>query len=495
MSEATGEQGRPQGYGAFMQAPEMLCVVDAERRFVAVNEEWTQHLGFTSDELRGQPVAEHLHPDDREAALAALDAVLRGERVPRSERRFRGKDGRYRRLQWNAWRDPAEPRLFAIARDVTAERSDLARFKALADNAPFFVGFAALAGEVLYINRAGMELLGYPGRDPRTIDVWMGLSPEMVERYKAERIPALLEHGSWMGETVFTQPDGTQIPVHQTLILLRDDAGEPDVMATIVYDLREARKQQAALRSFKALIEATPDFVGLASREGRTVYINQGGMRLLGREGQDFRAIALSDALTPASLKLLEEEVIPALDRDGIWSGETEFARADGGVVPVARVTVALRDDAGQRTGLATWAHDLRDRKRLEQALRDVIRSMSTPIIQVWEGVLALPVIGVVDSARAADMTQALLDAIARQGCRVAVLDLTGVEMIDTSTLDHIFRMVRAASLLGSRCVISGISAAAAHAITHLQADLTDLETFRSLREALVFAIRESRAR
>ena len=203
--------------------------------------------------------------------------------------------------------------------------------------------------------------------------------------------------------------------------------------------------------------------------------------------------MTLADTVSPEMQRRLDHEILPAIERDGTWSGEGTLLHASGEEIPVARVTVALRDTADRMYAFATWARDLRPQKQLEHALRDAIRSMSTPIIQVWEGVLALPVIGVVDSARAAHMTESLLDAIARQGSRVAVLDVTGVEMIDTSTLDHLFRMVRAASLLGSRCVISGISASAAQAITHLDVDLAGIETFRSLREALSFAIRQSR--
>jgi PAS domain S-box-containing protein len=495
MSEASTAQDDPSNpLGVFKNAPEILCVLDADLRIEAVNAPWMELCGFTMEELRAQAIPELVHPDDREATVAAFRAALRGERVPRFEHRFQCKGGGYLRLLWSAWTHPETQRIYAIVRNVTVERRDSAIFKSLADRAPFFLGFAAMDGQVLYINQAGLNLLGYPDRDPRTLRTWDKLHRDDAERQRAPVLPILLSQGIWEGETHLVHPSGERIPVYQLLLLIRDDAGEPDVIATIMYDRREQRRQETELRRLKALVDATPDFVGIASLDGVVQYINPGGLKLVGQAGKDPRTMSLTDTVSPEMQQRVDQEMLPAIEREGSWSGEAALMHVSGEEIPVTCVTVALRDQADRMYAFASWARDLRPQKQLEHALRDAIRSMSTPIIQVWEGVLALPVIGVVDGARATHMTESLLDAIARQDCRVAVLDVTGVETIDTSTLGHLFRMVRAASLLGSRCVLSGISACAAQAITHLDVDLAGIETFRSLREALSFAIRQSRA-
>ncbi|WP_394823613.1 STAS domain-containing protein [Pendulispora albinea] len=143
---------------------------------------------------------------------------------------------------------------------------------------------------------------------------------------------------------------------------------------------------------------------------------------------------------------------------------------------------------------------EVHDRKVAEQALldkleiirrqEDSIRAMSTPILQLWEGVLALPVIGLVDNARANQMMESLLEAIVKTQARFTILDLTGVDSMDTSAADHLLKVVRAARLLGTQCVISGISPDMAQTIVGLELDLAELSSFSTLESALRYALR-----
>jgi len=143
---------------------------------------------------------------------------------------------------------------------------------------------------------------------------------------------------------------------------------------------------------------------------------------------------------------------------------------------------------------------EIHDRKQAEQTLldkleiirrqEDSIRAMSTPILQLWEGVLALPVIGLVDNARANQMMESLLDAIVKTQARFTILDLTGVDAMDTSAADHLLKVVRAARLLGTRCVISGISPDMAQTVVGLELDLAELSSFSTLESALRYTLR-----
>src|SRR6185295_17548592 len=116
---------------------------------------------------------------------------------------------------------------------------------------------------------------------------------------------------------------------------------------------------------------------------------------------------------------------------------------------------------------------------------RDAIRELSTPIIEVWPGVLCVPVVGVLDAERASDMTAALLRVIAQRKTPLTIIDVTGIDGMDTAASDHFLRMARAVGLLGATCVISGIHPNLAWTITELQVDLGDVRTHRTLREAL----------
>jgi rsbT co-antagonist protein RsbR len=120
------------------------------------------------------------------------------------------------------------------------------------------------------------------------------------------------------------------------------------------------------------------------------------------------------------------------------------------------------------------------------------IRELSTPIIEVWNGVLCLPVVGIVDSQRSAEMTETLLETIVSQQARMAIIDITGIDVMDTKTADHFIKMAKAVRLLGSECVITGINPGIAQTLTHIGVDLTGMKTLRSLRDALQEHLRET---
>ncbi|WP_437547239.1 STAS domain-containing protein [Sorangium sp. So ce367] len=136
---------------------------------------------------------------------------------------------------------------------------------------------------------------------------------------------------------------------------------------------------------------------------------------------------------------------------------------------------------------------ELRRKLALIEEQQRRIEELSTPIIQVWEGVLCLPVIGLVDAERAARMTEELLAAVARARAAFVVVDLTGVPEVDASTVDGIVGMVRASALLGASCLLSGISARVARAIVELGLDLQGIQRFSSLHAALGSVLKNGR--
>jgi rsbT co-antagonist protein RsbR len=110
---------------------------------------------------------------------------------------------------------------------------------------------------------------------------------------------------------------------------------------------------------------------------------------------------------------------------------------------------------------------------------------ISTPVIRVWEGILALPIIGTLDSARTQVVMEALLEEIVATGSRIAILDISGVPTVDSLVAQHLIKTVSAARLMGAECIISGIRAEIAQTIVHLGIDLTNIYTKASLASAL----------
>ena len=136
-----------------------------------------------------------------------------------------------------------------------------------------------------------------------------------------------------------------------------------------------------------------------------------------------------------------------------------------------------------------TDGHATEQRLRSEIAeQRRTIDELQTPVIQVWDGILALPVIGSVDTARAQTMTEALLEKIVETASEIVILDITGVPVVDTAVAKHLLETVAAARLLGAEVLIVGLTSRMAMTLVHLGVDLGGVITRTTLAKGLQLA-------
>nr|WP_255216473.1 XylR N-terminal domain-containing protein [Pseudenhygromyxa sp. WMMC2535] len=126
----------------------------------------------------------------------------------------------------------------------------------------------------------------------------------------------------------------------------------------------------------------------------------------------------------------------------------------------------------------------------LVKAQAEAISQLSTPIMEIWDSVLVLAIVGLVDARRSAEIMDALLVRIAETQSRCVIIDVTGVDVIDTRTADCLVRIVQAAALLGARCVLTGLSPAIAQTLVQLGATLQGVRTLRNLKEGLEDCLR-----
>ncbi|MEV8596325.1 STAS domain-containing protein [Streptomyces sp. NPDC052012] len=127
--------------------------------------------------------------------------------------------------------------------------------------------------------------------------------------------------------------------------------------------------------------------------------------------------------------------------------------------------------------------------KELIERQRQQLLEVATPVIALWEGVVAVPLIGTLDSARSQVVMESLLEAIVDQRARYAILDITGVPTVDSLVAQHLMKTVAAARLMGAECVVSGIRPAIAQTIVHLGIDLGTVLTHSSLADALAYTL------
>ena len=233
----------------------------------------------------------------------------------------------------------------------------------------------------------------------------------------------------------------------------------------------------------------------------------------LRRQGGEFLGL-LGDAVAAGSTAVESREYAPVR----AFLDDLSRSRAQEGFSPSETATFVfalkgplfarLRDDAPDAAvlaaqvwgatqlldGLGLYTTEVFQRGREEvihRQQRDMLE-LSTPVVTLWEGVLALPMIGTLDSARTQVVMETLLQRIVETGADMAILDITGVPTVDTLTAQHLLKTVTAARLMGAECIISGIRPQIAQTIVHLGVDLGGVTTKASLADAFRLALQRT---
>ena len=275
------------------------------------------------------------------------------------------------------------------------------------------------------------------------------------------------------------------------------------------------------------LDEAGTHLLSNKAAEAITGEIPMGVPRARDAEGEakDAEKIYLTDGVTPCPED--SEPLLCALRGEEVRDLELCVSRPSAGVRMFVSVNATpLRDETGIRGAIGVF-RDITERKRhedeleaqrrelfdaeraknealerLQQSQAELIRKqqlalqeLSTPVLDVWDGILTLPIIGTVDSSRSAQIMERLLGEIVTKRCRWAIIDVTGVEVIDTQTASHFLRIASAVELLGASCVLTGLRPAVAQTLVLLDVDLTQVRTLRSLKHGLRFCMQRGKSR
>ncbi|MGK3985500.1 PAS domain-containing protein [Sorangium sp. So ce136] len=328
---------------------------------------------------------------------------------------------------------------------------------------------------------------------------------EAIGRSIAELLPTPEDEGLWRrlldedsGERRLrhARRDGGHVAcawVHHRVLDARGEAAGVlcigrDVTAEIEASLRHAQQQEL----LRALVNNLDVIVWASDRRGVFTYLDGKGLEASGVKPGQFVGLNNFD--------LFNEQETVGLRR--ALRGEPVHNVSEARGKPIENWFVPIRDERGEVDAVIGITLDLTRSRRAELELRErlalierqqqVIRQLSTPILQVWRGVLALPMIGVVDSARTAEVMDSLLQAVVRTQARYALLDLTGVEAVDTKTASYLVELVRAIRLLGAEGIITGIRPSVAQTVVSLGLDLAEVTTLSDLQAGLKHCIGRS---
>lgn len=247
----------------------------------------------------------------------------------------------------------------------------------------------------------------------------------------------------------------------------------------------------ASLKLKEQILDQIPTPVMAVDKELRLLYMNKASLNLLGTTEEAVLKAPCYDVIHSSHCGTDRCCMLRALKTGESCSDRTEL-NVKNEKLQVEYYAVPLKDDDGKVIGGLEFAVDITAQVQYEERLREqnqTIRLMSTPTIKLWEGILVLPVVGVIDSMRAQNMMETMLNRIMETYSKVIILDIQGVAAVDTAVANHLIKITKATKLLGCECILSGISPAVAQTIINLGIDMNAIKTKSTLSDALSEAL------
>ena len=247
-------------------------------------------------------------------------------------------------------------------------------------------------------------------------------------------------------------------------------------------------------KQFQLLVESIRDYaIILLDPDGYIVSWNRGAQLIKGYTAEEIIGQHFSRFYPKAAVdRGFPAQELAAAAAEGRFEDEGWRVRKNGTQFWANVIITALRDETGTLIGYGKVSRDLTERREAENKIREqaqAILDVSVPVVQIWEGVLAVPLIGTLDSQRTQDFMERLLERIVESRSEVALVDITGVPVIDTQTAAHLIETFAAVKLLGASVILTGVRPAIAQTLVHLGIDLSSVVTRPSLAAGLQVAL------
>jgi rsbT co-antagonist protein RsbR len=354
-------------------------------------------------------------------------------------------------------------------------------------------------GTVTSWNHGSEAMRGFTAAEVIGQPVSLFYTPEDRESRLAEReLQAARDAGRFEAEGWRIRKDGSRFWANVVVVPVRGDDG---TVTGFVKATRDVTEQKRAESLFQGLLESAPDAMIITGGDGRIELVNRQAELLFGYSREELAGREV-EMLIPGRFRDRHPAYragYAAAPRARPMGADLELwgLRRDGTEFPV-EISLSPLETPDQGLLVAAAIRDVTERRETELRLqhqRDEILELSTPVIQVWDKVLALPIIGTLDSVRAARLTEGLLTQIGEHQAEVIIMDISGVPAIDTQVAQHLLRTVQAATLMGATSILCGVRPETAQAMVHLGIDMGQLRSRTTLRDALQLAMQMLRER
>jgi rsbT co-antagonist protein RsbR len=378
-------------------------------------------------------------------------------------------------------------------RALQQQEDELQLYKLLIENSPDGIGISDINGIFTHANPAYQKMTGYGAEM-----IGMSVSTMSKAMDAADIIPILFEHGYWKDYFLFSRKDGTTFQGQMSVFVARDSQGNIYGLPAIVRDVTEQVERERDLQNFRQLVDRSPDAIALSQPDGTMTYANPAYRNLSGY-GDAIIGMKFYEHYDPNDRKGAEEAV-QKISEQGYWTGILRWRQKNGTLVQVHGTVFMTSFSEGEQTfagifrDITEQQHTAQEHADLQQQLIETqqaaIRELSTPLIPIADDVVIMPIIGTIDSQRAQQVMETLLEGIAHYHAETVILDVTGVQVMDTQIANAFIRSAKAARLLGAKVVMTGIQPQMAQTLVHLGIDMSDIITRSTLQAGITYALK-----
>lgn len=373
-----------------------------------------------------------------------------------------------------------------------------------------------LSGSIRWANDHFTALTGYSLDELKDIDCWQLLDSGHLSPENQETLLQTLRDGSCATESFRCRNKAQAEQWLKVLFIpVRDDATHQTVCLAIATD-STARKQAylamagmiKALERSTALIEFDPS--------GTILHCNDNFLELMGYQlddvvGRHHRIFARPEQAASQEYldfwaSLAAGEIVPGqferLRQDGssVWleASYNPIFDLEGNVVRVVKFATDITENVRVNEEIETKAQALaialeqaQESERIRDEMDRTLQEMSTPVTPIWDGILLLPLVGVVDSTRTDDVMRKTLNRISEHQSKIFILDISGVPTVDTAVANQLVKITKATRFMGCETIISGLSASIAHTMVDLGVDVGEVRTTSTLRDAFRIGLQQ----
>jgi PAS domain S-box-containing protein len=357
--------------------------------------------------------------------------------------------------------------------------------------------------KIVDINEQSVKMFGAKDKSELLESLHNVFLPETLALLPAQLAAVVTGAPYYEAENVVQTLQGKRFDVLFSIVYPPPDSDYSQVIVSLIDITRRKQIAERELVIMNAMVENARDAMGVSDPQGDLLYINQAYYEVFGYEYEqhELQGQSVTILYRPEDLPLLNEEIVPQLMAGETWNGELTCLRKDGSTVEVDMTVYPIYTTGQELIGLAAVIRDISERKReqaererlqqeLIEAQRHAIQELSTPIIPIMEGIIILPLVGSIDSARARDITRSLLAGIRQHRAQVVIIDITGVSVVDSGVASNLDKTIQAARLKGAQTIITGISDAVAETVVDLGIDWSKLQTVQNLQTGLAVALR-----